>query len=124
MANPLRGEITATLDGEERTLVLTLGALAELEQALGTPDLAALVDRFSQGKLSAREAIQVIGAGLRGAGACVTDQQVARMRAEGAAVGFITIVVRLVVATFTDANLDREMDSGGPPSNPRTVPGL
>jgi hypothetical protein len=31
MANIQRGEISATIDGEEKTLCLTLGALAELE---------------------------------------------------------------------------------------------
>jgi len=35
MANTQRGEISAVFDGEERTLCLTLGALAELEGRLG-----------------------------------------------------------------------------------------
>jgi hypothetical protein len=34
MSNTYRGEITADLGGRRRTLVLTLGALAELESAL------------------------------------------------------------------------------------------
>lgn len=121
MANPMRGEITAVLDGEQRTLVLTLGALAELEAALGAHDMAALVDRFAAGRLSAREAIQVIGAGLRGAGARVSDQEVARMRADGGAAGFAAIVVRLIVATFADPGVDRV--NGADPANPPIVPG-
>ena len=46
MANRRRGEIEAGLDGERRVLVLTLGALAELETAFGAADLSALAARF------------------------------------------------------------------------------
>ncbi len=34
MANPQRGEIAAVIEGEEKVLCLTLGALAELEARL------------------------------------------------------------------------------------------
>ncbi|MBN9069768.1 MAG: gene transfer agent family protein, partial [Rhizobiales bacterium] len=52
--NRRRGEVAATLDGRERRLCLTLGALAELEAAFEAEDLGALVERFSSGRLSAR----------------------------------------------------------------------
>lgn len=35
MANKARGENTLTINGDERTIVMTLGALAELEGELG-----------------------------------------------------------------------------------------
>lgn len=38
MANKHRGEVTARLDGKDYTLCLTLGALAEMEQAFGAED--------------------------------------------------------------------------------------
>jgi hypothetical protein len=41
MPNRHRGEIEAELGGERMTLVLTLGALAELESAFGVDDLVA-----------------------------------------------------------------------------------
>jgi hypothetical protein len=65
MANARRGEIDAVLDGRHYVLCLTLGALAELEQAFGATDLASLADRFSAGRLSARDLIRIVGAGLR-----------------------------------------------------------
>ena len=68
MANPHRGEIEAELDGRRFTLCLTLGALAELEGALGERDLLALAERFEKGRIASRDAIRIIGAGLRGAG--------------------------------------------------------
>ena len=66
MANRHRGEISAVLDGRERTLCLTLGALAELEAAFGADDLVALASRFESGRLSARDIARIIGCGLRG----------------------------------------------------------
>lgn len=66
--NRRRGEISAELDGTPRRLCLTLGALAELEAAYAADDLAALVERFSAGRLSALDMMRIVGAGLRGAG--------------------------------------------------------
>jgi hypothetical protein len=100
MPNPHRGEIAATLDGKAFTLCLTLGALAELEQAFGDDDMLALAQRFGHGRLSARDAVRIIGAGLRGAGNQVTDEAVARMQCEDGAAGFVDIVARLLAATF------------------------
>jgi hypothetical protein len=103
MPNPHRGEIEAELGGERRTLVLTLGALAELEAAFGAEDLVALAERFERGRISARDAIRVLGAGLRGAGAEISDDEVARLAAAGGATGYVRIVAELLAATFGQA---------------------
>jgi hypothetical protein len=100
MPNHHRGEIEAELGGERRTLVLTLGALAELESAFGADDLVALAERFEKGRMSARDAVRVIGAGLRGAGETISDDEVARLRAVGGAAGYVRIVGELLAATF------------------------
>lgn len=100
MANRHRGEIDALLDGSRKTLVLTLGALAELEQAFGGEDMLALASRFETGRIAAMDAVKIIGAGLRGAGHDCTDEDVARMTADGGASGFIAIVADLLSATF------------------------
>lgn len=100
MANRQRGEIEAVLDGRSWTMCLTLGALAELETALAAGDLMGLAQRFEDGRLTAGDAMCVIGAGLRGAGNDVDDDAVARMRAEGGAAGYVAIVGDLLAATF------------------------
>ena len=100
MPNPHRGEIEAHLDGQPYALCLTLGALAELEHAFGHEDMLALAERFQSGRLSARDAARIIGAGLRGAGHDISDEDVSRMQADGAAAGFVDIVARLLSATF------------------------
>ena len=100
MANHHRGEVEAVLDGVPYRLCLTLGALAELESAFGAEDMLALATRFSGGRIAAREAIRIIGAGLRSGGTMIDDAAVGDMRAEGGAAGFIDIVARLLRATF------------------------
>lgn len=100
IVNRRRGEIEAELDGKPHRLCLTLGALAELEAAYAADDLSALVGRFSSGKLSATDLMRVIGAGLRGAGARIADEEVASMTTRGGATGFATIVAELLAMTF------------------------
>jgi hypothetical protein len=100
MPNPHRGEIEACLDGKSFRLCLTLSALAELEHAFASDDMLALAERFQKGRLSARDAQRIIGAGLRGAGYEIADEAVGRMRTEGGAAGFVDIVARLLTATF------------------------
>ena len=100
MANQHRGEIEARLDGKTYNLCLTLGALAELENAFGDDDMLALAERFGSGRISAKDATKVIAAGLRGGGHDIDEQAVALMRGDGGAAGFVDIVARLLAATF------------------------
>ncbi|HEX4298398.1 MAG TPA: gene transfer agent family protein [Devosia sp.] len=100
MANIHRGEIAATIGGEARTLCLTLGALAELEARLGGGDLVGLGERFAAGRVSARDLIAILGAGLRGAGHALSDDDLARMAIEGGLTGAAEIAARLLRATF------------------------
>ena len=66
MANGARGEVMAWLAGAERRLCLTLGALAEIETALGVDGIGGLVERMRT--LSARDLMVVLTALLRGGG--------------------------------------------------------
>jgi hypothetical protein len=100
MPNAQRGEIEAVIGGVPRKLVLTLGALAELESAFGAQDLITLAERFGSGRLKANDLIRVIGAGLRGAGDTITDQEVARMPIDGGAAGYANVAAALLSATF------------------------
>ena len=104
MVNKHRGEIAARLDGVEHRLVLTLGALADLEAAFGNEDMVALATRFESGRLSARDCIAIIGCGLRGGGYAISDGDVTHMQADGGAAGYVDIVARLLAATFGGGN--------------------
>lgn len=102
MANRYRGEIEAEFGGVKRTLVLTLGALAELESAFGADDLVALTERIGSGRLKALDLTRIIGAGLRGAGEAISDDEVARLPVDGGAQGYVRIAAALIAATFGD----------------------
>lgn len=100
MANPYRGEVDATINGKVLTLCLTLGALAELEAGFAAEDLSALGDRLAEGRISARHLITILGAGLRGAGNCISDEELAAARIEGGLNGAAQIAAKLLQATF------------------------
>ena len=100
MTNIHRGEIAAEIGGERLVLCLTLGALAELEERLGAGDLAGLAERFSEGKVSARDLTAIIGAGLRGGGNLFSDEDVAAMAVADGLAGFARIAAELLQATF------------------------
>ena len=103
MANTQRGEIEAVIGGETRILCLTLGALAELEARLQAGDLVGLAERFATGRVSARDLTAILGAGLRGGGNAVTDDDLARLSIEGGLKGAAEIAARLLRATFGEA---------------------
>ena len=66
MANALRGEASLMIEGRERVLCLTLGALAEIETGLGCQSLSELSRRLSD--LSPTDMLTVLRALVRGGG--------------------------------------------------------
>ena len=100
MVNRRRGEVAIELDGEQYTLCLTLGALAELEQTMGLDNIGALAHRFSQGKVRSGDLIKILGAALRAGGADISDEEAAKKQCEGGAAALATILVDLLSLTF------------------------
>jgi len=109
--NRRRGEIAAKFDGETRLLCLTLGALAELESAFGVDNLAELAGRFEAGRLSAGDIIRIVGAGLRGAGNRLSDEDVAEMSTDGGVAGFARIATELLWVSFGGAQTEEVSNS-------------
>lgn len=122
MVNPYRGEIEAELDGKHYRLCLTLGALAELEAAFGEDDMLGVVERFEKGRITARDAMRIIGAGLRGAGYEISDEDVSAMRTDGGATGYVEIVAALLTATFGTAGSQEEQREHVAPGKPHLPP--
>ncbi|KPF65505.1 hypothetical protein IP69_17565 [Bosea sp. AAP35] len=104
MINRHRGETALLVDGEALPMRLTLGALAELEQAFSVDSLPELGERFAGGRLSARDIIRILTAGLRGAGSSVSEDQVASLAFDGGLNGAITAVIVLLDTTFGGAD--------------------
>lgn len=101
--NRRRGEVGIELDGKPYRLRLTLNALAELESAFAAENLTELVERFGSGRLSARDMVRVLGAGLRGGGAEISDAELGAMATPDGAAGFAAAVGELLTVTFGGA---------------------
>ncbi len=114
--NRYRGDAELMVDGQALPMRLTLGALAELEHAFAVDSLPALGERFTGGRLSARDVIRILAAGLRGAGGSIGDAQVAGLAFDGGLNGAIGAAIRLLEATFADAGAGAPPDPPTPPS--------
>ena len=100
MANPWTGEVALTIDGEQRVLKLTLGALAELEQDLGTGSLVELVQRFESGTFSSGDVLALIVAGLRGGGADTNRSDLLKAEIQGGPLAGARAAAELLARAF------------------------
>ncbi|MDD7909140.1 gene transfer agent family protein [Pseudovibrio exalbescens] len=114
MANRHRGEVDIELDGRRWSMALTLGALAELEDAYAAESLEALVTRFAEHKLGTQDLTRIIGAGLRGGGNEVSNAQLQAMTCPEGVVGMARAVKALLAVTFKDQGTTSE-GSQSPP---------
>lgn len=101
MANPWQGEVALRLDGERHVMRLTLAALAELEAALDSDSLVALVERFEAGAFSTRDVLAVIVAGLRGGGWRGDARDLLSVEIEGGPVEAAKLAGQLLVRAFS-----------------------
>lgn len=77
MTNKHRGEFAFTVGDETYALCLTLGALAEIETALGVDDLQQMAKRLR--KPGAKHVIAILAALMRGGGHDIKDEDVSKM---------------------------------------------
>ena len=101
MANPYAGEVVVHLDGQPQVAKLTLGALAELESALGADSLAALAERFEAGRFSSRDVLALIVAGLRGGGWQGTAADLRTVEIGGGPLGAARVAAELLARAFS-----------------------
>lgn len=100
MANPWAGEVAVVIDGQVHLCKLTLGALAELEAALGTGSLIDLIRRFEGGAFSGRDVMAVIVAGLRGGGWTGQSSDLVAAEIAGGPVGAAKLAATLLARAF------------------------
>ena len=101
MVNPLTGEVAIEVDGVSHRCKLTLGALAEMEAAMGADSLVDLVARFETGKFSSLDVMALVEAGLRGGGWDGTAADLLRADIAGGAVGAAKVAATLLVRAFS-----------------------
>ncbi len=107
MANPYRGEVSFELEGRSHALRLTLGSLANLEDALGADGLGALGERLAQGRLSAGDICAVLAAGLSGGGMPITASALGERIPASALEPAATAAALLLAVTFGGGDASR-----------------
>jgi hypothetical protein len=100
MPNRRRGEVALQLGETRYSLCLTLGALAELEDAFGVQDLMALGQRFGTGRLSSRDLLTLLAIALRGGGHAMSDREVAGLPLHDGLAPVAAALADLLVTTF------------------------
>jgi len=103
MVNPLRGEVQIVLDGQPHIARLTLGALAELENALAEDSLAGVLRRLEEGRFSSGDIMAVLVAGLRGGGWTGGESDLLERQIDGGPLEGARIAARLIALAFRDA---------------------
>jgi hypothetical protein len=98
--NPWAGEVALVVDGQPHVCKLTLGALAELEAALGADTLVELVKRFESGGFSSRDVLALIVAGLRGGGWQGSAKDLVSAEIEGGVVRAAEAAAQLLARAF------------------------
>ena len=115
MVNRYRGEVALMVEGRALPMRLTLGALAELEDAFSVENLPALGERFAAGRLSARDITRILSAGLRGAGGTLATDEVAALSFDGGLNGAIAAAIALLDVTFAPAGEGADVRPPSPP---------
>lgn len=100
MANPWTGEVALVIDGQQRVLKLTLGALAGLEHALEVGSLVELVERFEGGAFSTRDVLAVVAAGLQGGGSGLSRADLLQAEIGGGPMAAARVAAELLARAF------------------------
>lgn len=105
MTNPMKGETTIELAGEEYTCRLNVDALIKIETALDMGILK-ITQRLSEGDVRLNDLAVVLYHALRGGGKDVTDRDVKQLIQDSGIVGATSQVAQLLVGTLTDPNAE------------------
>lgn len=89
------------IDGQNRVMRLTLGALAELESALEADSLMAMVERFESSSFTSQDVLALLRAGLRGGKCDVSDDALYHAEIEGGPIAAARAAAELLARAFT-----------------------
>jgi Phage tail tube protein, GTA-gp10 len=100
MANRRRGEVACRIGGRLYPLRLTLGALAEIEDAFAAGSLAALGERLGGGGVTAGDLGILLTAALNGAGARLDSEEVGALVEAADLPGIAAALAELFAVNF------------------------
>ena len=119
MPNRIRGDSELVAGNQHYTMRLTLGALAEIEDALGLTSLGDIAARLKT--LATSDIAAVASALLRGGGHTLSASDVLKFECD------LGSIVRAIAAAFTAAGLDKASEDNAPgycasSAPPREIP--
>ena len=114
MANRHRGEVPLRIGGAHVSLRLTLGGLAELEDAMGAGDLVGLGERLGSGRLRSRDLIAILRIGLKGAGHAMADGEIENLATGQGLAPIITAIAAMFAFTFGEEAAAATLPPPGP----------
>lgn len=100
MTNKYRGCIAQDFNGFSYNLCLTLGALAELEEALNCQNISCLFKKFQEGYFSTQDIIKILGIALRAGGSDIQDKDIHKWPLDRGFLIYVNTVSRLLQETF------------------------
>lgn len=100
MANRHRGDVPLIMSGRKLSLRLTLGGLAELEDALAAGDLIGLGERLATGRISANDLVGILQIGLKGAGHDLSEAEIRAWSVQDGIAPMLTAIAALFAETF------------------------
>ena len=115
MVNAHRGEAEIEIEGQTYTGCLTLGALAEIETALGVESVEDMGPRLQ--KPGFNDLLVMLAALLRGGGHDLSDQEVGRLQVD------LQDLTTLVQDCFERSGFMRQGKQAAPKGRPRQRPG-
>ncbi len=92
--------MTLVIDGQRHVLRLTLGALAELEAALETDTLVALVQRFEGNGFATGDVLALLQAGLSGGQCNLSPDALLHGQIEGGPMAAARAAAELLARAF------------------------
>jgi hypothetical protein len=122
MANRRRGEVDCRIGGRTYPLRLTLGALAEIEDACSAGSVAGLGERFAEGGVRAGDLAILLTAALNGAGARLDREEVGALVEAADLPGIAEALAQLFALNFGD-DRERPREARRPPDPSRRFPG-
>lgn len=115
MPNAIRGEAALVINGQSHTLLLTLGALAEIEDGLGLADLSQIGPRLKQAR--AADIAVIAAALLKGGGHSISPAEVLALPVD------LATLMAAIAQSFERAGLKSESAAEGESAGP-FVPAL
>ena len=107
MTNPMKGEMTIKLGGEDYACRLTVDALIKIETELDKGILQ-VTQRLSEGDVRLYDLTVVLYHALRGGGRDVSQNDVKKIVQGTGIVAACGAVAQLLVATLSDPNADAD----------------